>query len=210
MTRRRDEYENWFLGRMTSLRFWLAVLVLVLGLGFVSALLSPERADGAAWVRLRWTNPEQLVDSLQLLQVRAPRDTIARALYASPGGASKRPGIPAALDSGYVSVSTANLVSGGTRLLLRTRNGRGWSEPSNAVTVFYAARDTVYHGPVHAGAYGATRAWLGPGVLAVAQTLGDTAWVAWEHQEMTQQRWRSRLCALFGYWALRGARQVCP
>jgi len=163
----------------------------------------------AMWALLRWTNPPEPIDSLRLVQVKANGDTVAASLYATTSPAVlKRAGVSGAADSAWLSVSVANVVGpAAIRLHLLTHNSAGWSGPSNALSVFYAARDTFYLGPPGGGLAGYGW-WRGPRLCSYAQSLGDTSRVLWRHQEVVQNDARHRICLLYGYCCRRGVRDT--
>lgn len=151
----------------------------------------------AMWALLHWTNPTN-ADSIWLVQVRAPGDTVVRALWQDQGGYVKKFSRPGLRDSGYVSISTSNYTSGSIRFLLFTSNKKGRSLPSNPYSLFYRSVDTLYWGP-RGGEWG-------KGLSDYPQALGDSTWVSWEHFEVIQQNVLDRLCLLFKYGVRRGVR----
>lgn len=186
-------------------RIVAVALIVLFGLVlFFTGPCSPSTAGAATWARIRWTNPPQVSDSVRCRRVLGVGDTSAVSLYGNTATlALKGPGTPDAVDSGYISISTANVVGpAAIRIVLQMHNGAGWSEPSNAVSIFYAARDTFYLGPpLEAPAWS-----RGPGIFGFTQEVGDDRFVNWRHAEVVQAAARARLCLIYGYACRRGAR----
>ncbi len=182
---------------------------MVRALAFMWLLTLAAPADAAVWATLRWTNPPQPVDTVRCLRVRAPGDTVSVSLYSSTSPlAAKLPGSPGQSDSAYLSVSQVNVVGpAAIRIHLAMHNGAGWSGPSNALSLFYAARDTFYLGP-----WGSTMPtacwWHGPGLFGYAQQFGDATWVDWRHAEVVQNGARAAICRIYGYCCRRGVRDT--
>ncbi len=182
-------------------------MVRTLALLWLLTLAAP--ADAAMWATLRWTNPPQPVDTLRCLRVHAPGDTASVSLYSSTSPlVAKLPGSPGQSDSAYLSVSVANVVGpAAIRIHLALHNGAGWSGPSNALSLFYAARDTLYLGPPGGGLPGAGW-WRGPGLFTYAQPIDDATWVDWRHAEIVQRANRAEICRTYGYACRRGVRDT--
>jgi hypothetical protein len=158
---------------------------------------------------LRWTNPPQVIDSLRFVQVKATGDTVAATTYSSTSPlVTKRAGASGARDSAWISLSVANVVGpAAIRLHVFTHGPAGWSGPSNALSLFYAARDTFYLGPPGGGL--ATEGWWrGPRLCSYSQELGDATWADWRHQEVVQSAARAGLCRTYGYACRRGVRDT--
>lgn len=120
------------------------------------------------------------------------------------------PNAPGARDTVWGSISTApaEWLAGGEEYRLRAvdraGNRSGWSN----FVVMVAGPDTVW-------AIMGSRtfdAWAKAGPLVgFARALGDTVPGARAmHFEDVQRAESARLCELFGFWALRGVRLVCP
>jgi hypothetical protein len=158
------------------------------------------------WALLRWSNPAGPIDSVRAVQVNAPGETLARFIYSAVSPLTpKRAGTSGAPDSAWLAVSTANIVGpAAIRLHLYAHNGAGWSPPSNALSLFYGAKDTLYAGP--GGNMPAPGWWRGPGLFGYAQAPGDATWPGWTHQELLQRTSAAAICRAYHYVALRGVR----
>lgn len=199
-----------YLGTPAQVVRWVGLAAIAMFvLLVVMASCQPQPAHAAMWAEVVWTNPLEPVDSLRAVQVRAPGDTVAMTIYELHDPvATKRLGAAGASDSARVSISTANIVGpAALRVVLFAHNGGGWSGPSNAVSLFYAARDTLYLGPP-AGNQPNPDWWRGPGLFGYSQPLGDTSWPSWQHCEVAQASVRTRLCAIYGYACRRGVRDT--
>jgi hypothetical protein len=183
------------------------------------AMTFAVRAFAATWLMFHFTAPADLGDST------LPASGIARyrmeswsgarwdsvRIYSAPSVEGVPPASPGSLVALYVSQSTLPQTSKIYRLSSIDARGNV-SEPSNRVVRGTGFPDTVVglvrvlRSPIRA----ARARMASGGFVNFDLAPGDTAIAEAWHQERIQQAFRARLCQLYGYWCLRGARQACP
>lgn len=130
-------------------------------------------------------------------------------IYASPGVEGVAPQPAGQLVTFYVSQSVQPLTSRTYRIVAIDNRGNR-AGASNLVVIATGFPDTIaaLSRPARGIGLGFQRTSIQPAKWKLE--LGDSADVHAVHQEEIQLAVRSRLCVLFGHWALRGAQQTCP
>lgn len=132
-------------------------------------------------------------------------------LYGAPDAGDPIPAAPGQRQTVYIAMASPwSIVDPeGVDLAISAQWADGnWSEPFAAFRVAIVASDSVYFlartDPRAGRDYGGVRiaTWPEPPELPRFLRL--------ESQEAVQRAERARLCALYGYWCLWGARQGCP
>ncbi len=199
--------------RQRGLVVWLAVMlfaVVVLGL-----TCHAREARAAARVPVAWTAPAG-ARSYEAI-ARRP-DGVWLAVTLSADSATVTPLVPGAAgtrQAGWVLIST-DWRAGGWMVRVRGCNSLGCGPWSNATVHLAGLPDTVWH-LERLGTAGVRAPREG---RVFARAAGRVGWsleradsvtpATIEHQQLAQERERARLCALFGYWLLRGEVQRCP
>lgn len=199
--------------RQRALLFWLVVVLFSVALIGLTCQARESRA--AARVPVTWTAPA----GARVYEAIARRpDGVWMAVTLSADSATVKPvspGTAGARELGWVLIST-DWRAGGWMLRVRGCNSLGCGAWSNATVHLAGLPDTVWH-LERLGAAGVRLPREGRVFLRAAGRVGwsleraDSVTPATiEHQQLAQERERARLCALYGYWLLRGEVQPCP
>lgn len=199
--------------RRTARLVWIAVVAFCVTL--LGLTCRPRQAHAAARVPITWTAPAG-VRTYEAIARRPDGVVVALTLSADSAGTApvvvKPEGSP---QLGWVLIST-DWRAGGWMVWIRGCNTAGCAPWSNATVHLAGMPDTLWH-LERLGSAGIRAPRDG---RYFKRAVGRVGWsleredsltaATIEHVEVTQRRERARLCELFGYWCLRGARQSCP
>lgn len=196
---------------------WRIVVAATLGpllLLFILSMLS-RQARGAVRVPLTWTAPARAT-SYECRVRRQDGQLTTTALTGDSLGMQPVAAVPAGGQQCAWALCSENWRAGTTVFLVRGCNAAGCGPWSNAVVVLAGIPDTLWMLSRDARAgflppIGGKVWQRAGGRVAFALQLADSLVPATIlHQETVQRAESTRLCALFGTWALRGGFLACP